>query len=175
MAIGPLGLESNIYVKRTILYNAQIKALPVTAITVVPAPSVGRANVLVMAFLQTNFVSAYTNIDADASAPYIYIDTGGSDVRSNYLYNVASGNATYDHQLTAFLTGLGGRFALLTPLSIQTALGVSTWGTVPPAGVWTQMDNAPFQLTCVNGGAFTGGNAANKLKVTVYYTVEEIL
>lgn len=141
------------------LTDAQIKALPSERVEIVPAPATGKALLYITSFFQINTsAGAYTNVDADGR---IYIDYGGE---------LAS--------LPAILpSGANLRTWVLPPASQfgQNPSVLSTFNSVNIARS-TGIDETPLYIKIDNNGAgdFTGGNAANTLKVTVYYVVVDL-
>lgn len=153
--------------QRTVtLTDAQIKALPTTPVQIVAAPGDGRVLIFHSAVLVSNWSDAnkYTNI-------------AGSGVRELAVYygaefeNASTKNPSV---LNAFFFGVPATMARLKPYSpSDTDLMVMSLVHVDAA---ESMYNQPFNLYCYNGasGNFTGGDAANTLKVTVFYTVFDL-
>ncbi len=146
------------------LTNAQIKALPTTPVTVVAAPGAGFELVPIHATLHMDWAADYTNIDAAAQVLVRY-DAGQAPLSG--LDEAAS----YTTGVTGLLAEGASTSAFLTPLSYKS----STNKSVALAGQDdAQTENLALTLVADNNGMsdFTGGDAANSLKVTLlYYTV----
>lgn len=151
------------------LTDAQVKALPTTAFTLVAAPGLGFTIVPLMVYLNSKFVAgAYTNINANSS---MQVDLPVGSTWSNYLANDSGASLTY---LSTFLGASSGRVVFREYQDVSTTS--PGWGPLvyPPGSTF---ENGALQLKVDNGGSgdFTGGNAANGLKVVTYYTVESVL
>ena len=129
------------------LTDAQIKALPTTAIDVVPAQGANTVIAPVLVTVITNLVTAYTN-RANSLLIVSYQKPSGTPI------SFAETLSTSIPLVAA--TGLG----FITPASFGTSQR-------------TDIDNRALQIRADNLGAgdFTGGNASNAMKVTVLYTV----
>lgn len=140
------------------LTNNQVKALPQTPITVVPAPGANRIAIPLYATgLVNSTAGAYTNLDA--------------------AHYVALRHATSTDQLT---TGVG--------IISQTAAQVLNWQPAQFPNTDLILDisvglfpanatNKAIQIFADNGAAgdFTGGHASNSLTVTVVYVVFDLV
>lgn len=159
----------------TVLTNAQIKALPTTAVELVPAPASGIA-VPLMAFVTCDHAAgAYTNINATFS--YITVVHGDDAIEPMTLITNSDGDGG-NRVVSLFLSQL---LALGDPGSvmlvnnggsnINAPQGVTTSGHFYETELWA----GALSLYAYNSGSgnFTGGNAANSLTVTVLYTVVE--
>jgi hypothetical protein len=137
------------------LTNAQIIALPTTPVVVLAAPAAGTVIQLVRATGSLNAVAgAYTNVDAAAA---MYFGYGGATVKASNAA-LLTGTATVA-QLSIFLWGGAG---------ISTAVLVTN-GAI--AGLQTAYAAVAIDIAVDNNaqGVFTGGNAANSLRVTLDY------
>ena len=148
------------------LTDAQIKALPTTLVDIVPAQGVGKMVVPVTAFIQSNFeAGVYTNI-VDASWQ---------------LTNNATGDVS-DTKLSAPLRAeaiLNSQSSQLYFFAIpEMRVGASSFaGYVVTSTSFTEPGNKPLSIGdgfSDSGSPYTGGNAANTLKVTVYYVVVDL-
>ncbi len=142
------------------LTDAQIKALPTTGIEIVAAPGAGKAIDIISCIVSTNFVTAYTNI-TDASLSFL--DNDGSEIGLTLPTTVILGTTTrYIGKMTTPLVFLGsGSFD-------------GSFITQPTS--FADIENKPIVIKDYYAGVsnYTGGNAANTLKVTVYYVVVDL-
>lgn len=146
------------------LTNAQIKALGAgTAVTIVPPPGVGKAFNFVSGFVVLNTTAGvYTNVNV---AAYFQFTLEGFWASVGMVGN----------PMNLMLTGGGVYGAFFAPASSGTvAAGSNTVSEVN--SVADYIDNYALQLSGGNGGAgaFTGGNAANTLKITVLYMIIDV-
>lgn len=165
--------------QRTIvtLTDAQIKALPGTPITLVAAQGSGyRIKVHSATATLTSTAGAYTGIDAAYAS--VELTLGGKWIGlplindnslttplaqvSNFLGTAHA--KVWDIQLP-YLDAVEGGGAAGGGQYLK-YLGNSGMPTV------AQIDNQPLKLSAENGASFTGGNAANTLKVSVYWSPE---
>lgn len=176
--------DSPVVIQKTTaaLTNAQIKALPTTPFTVVAAPGAGRVIVVVSAFAHADLPgnNYYTNIAYDENTPGTYATLSitygdGAGVISKSLVNES---VTFVQTLTQFL-GVNGldpedRLVFLGPYPLGEYGGVPKHPEIISGS--GGVVNQPVKLYCDNAGQgdFTGGNAANTLKVTVLYTVVDV-
>ncbi len=152
--------------------DAQIKALPTTALSIVSAPGAGFMIVPIQYLILVNATAgAYANIHASSTG---LIQTTSTHVlMSGYIANDAS-TTPAQSMMTALFGAAGKRNLTLIPdfSPVTPADGWSIFGDVQ---VTSDIDNRDLELTVSNtGGDFTGGNAANTLKVITYYTVEAV-
>jgi hypothetical protein len=150
------------------LTDAQVKALPTTPIVLAPASPNTVLQPLAALVQATTTSGAYTNINAAGWCGIQYGDTTGA--MSFIVNDVAITGAAADS-----LTRLLGN-ARVTRMRMQQYYDVDTsgnWGLIPFAVTGTGGVNTPLQFTCDNGGAgaFTGGNAANALRVMLLYVI----
>lgn len=147
-----------------ILTDAQIKALPTTSVELVPVPGAGKMLVPRMATLNFARTANYTNIQATA---VLKIANGDG------ILGIAPMNESFG-MVSGFLAGGGNAIVNIAPYSIVDVDSFENVnGTIagPP-----EFDNRSYVIKATNaaGGAFTGGNAANTLKVTVDWSVIDV-
>jgi hypothetical protein len=160
-ALGGGGIRST----TVTLTDAQVKALPTTPVEIVPAPGSGRA-ILYVSGIILNDTSAneYTNIDA-AAFIRCAIDNASASV-------VVNGNALQlllddDDPHYAFLPAADGVDAVSADVGVVAS---------DAYGFTDDIDNIPLSLLAGNGAAgdWTGGDAANWMRVTVFYAVVDV-
>lgn len=125
--------------------DAAIKTLgATTSVTIVPAPGLNRILIPVSGVMRRVMLAAYTNVNAAATL-FLSDSLAGTVVHSNAV----DGD---------FLIAFTDAIATFQPA----ALYQTTRAALANAGIVLQAGNAA-------AGAFTGGNAANRLVVTVSY------
>ena len=160
----------------TILTDAQIKALPTTPITLKTAPAAG---------FQNRFLGATLAIDASAGA-YTNVNTTSAvlEIETAAGARLALGpvnDSTLTTPLARLTTFLGAtdKIAMLNPYAeaIQSG-GSGSFGYLQPSisDATADYEAELIRITVNNNGsgAFTGGNAANTLRVTLYTSLEQI-
>ncbi len=146
--------------------NDEIAASPTTPIDIMAPLGPGLTIMPILVTMTSNFIAAYTNIDA--AMPYAQINYSLGDLWSNYLADDAS--------TVIPLTNFSGFFGVTTRLRVpftrflQTTDVAAEWGAL--ANAVTLNDNTGLQFTVVNGGSgdLTGGDPANTLTFETYYT-----
>lgn len=148
--------------KKTVtLTDAQIKALPTTAVEIVPAPGAGRMIRVVSTTIWCDTtLGAYTNL---ADQGYITLAVNGQEYFS-YLVNDTGESIT---QLSSLLAG-----ETLVSKALLENSQINAWGVEPLA--LPDVENGAVTLVADNDGDFTGGHADNYLKVTVLYTIIDV-
>lgn len=155
---GVLGFPSDdLLVRRTItiLDNDQIKVLPTIPVEVVPSPGDGKRNsILFILLILDASAGAYTNVDAGGIVSVPYIDAGAPFAAGSEAH---SANIFTDNDVNRPLLQLGAFFET-------------------PGYEYAYTANKALGVKVSNGvaGNFTGGNAANTLKIITYYTIEEL-
>lgn len=148
------------------LTDAQIKALPTTPVEIVPSPGAGKVLLFIRGLVIVDATAAdYTNIDADGS--YLTIGYTGGGENTTYVINDAGASLT---QLSALLTGNVRAVSILPLFNFLDGWG-PTNNSVPTEA---NLEAANIEVFAVNGGNFTGGNAANSMKCIVLYTVVDV-
>ena len=158
-------MELVIFTRSVTLTDAQIKALPTTAIEIIPAPAAGTFIAPLAAWAYLNWAADYTNL-VDAENSRVALGYAGTLIsvlspwNESELFNLLADGASH----TAF-TGLQGT---MRDAHIYTQ-GAGQFQDEP--GVL----GAALEVYGVNsGGDFTGGDPANTLKITVWYGIVEV-
>lgn len=159
------------------LTDAEIKALPTTPYSLATAllvPDDTRVDILVGSF-ETNLVSAYTNINSTFAKLFLRwatSDTEFTEFVANDRRTSISGQTVASLQLddlAGFLGIAGRRYA---PIGhSRKAMNVNDWGTLPRIFLVTHADAETLEIAINNNGSgdLTGGNASNKLRLTLTY------
>ena len=155
-------VEVAVYQRKTVLTDAQIKALPTTPVELVPAPGVGKFLTYHSAVvLRKPFAAGYTNISNNDT---IYIDLDDYGVSRVFTDNVESGL----QDLSELLGGYAPEQKKLWTVGIN-------GGTRPNMmGINGSTDNEPLRLVGMASGNWTGGHANNTLEVTVFYSIVDL-
>jgi hypothetical protein len=127
----------------------------------VPAPGAGKILLLHQACLVFKFDAAgYTNAHADH---YLMLAYGDWDVDASSATKL-------------FTNGLDTRGAFVIPSVHSDASFASTTNIFSDSSTTSVFVNAPLKLIADNSsnGDFTGGNAANTLEVTVFYSIVDL-
>lgn len=146
------------------LTNAQVLALPTTAIQLVAAPGAGKILVPLLAWFYVNWTADYTNIDASAALGIEYGTTLASALAT---FQEAT---DFGNQVSNLLADGASHAAVMGPGDFAS----STGGAVSGRGQFADdpgVVNAALNVYANNApsGNFTGGDAANTIQVTVYY------
>jgi hypothetical protein len=143
----------------TTLTNAEILALPVTPIVLMPAPGAGFAILFRMGLSRVDDAAgAYTNVDA-----------------AGFLrFGLLTLTPTFGSQpvlASDGLIGAGVRTTIYPPYAEVTVTGGAETAIIAQnALALTDLENQPLVFAANNAaaGAFTGGNAANSMILTYY-------
>lgn len=173
---GGTGLTTGpaIFVASLQLTDAQIKALPTTPVNIVAAPGANLRYKLHGYTLRSNTsAGAYTNLNATYVDVHIQLST----------YYAGYGPVD-DSTVTPALTNVTSILGAAGQVSYD---GIISMSSTPVAGSrgYVQSDGIPGTAVIVNqpiaiaienngSGNLTGGNAANSLKVFVYYSIEDM-
>ena len=151
------------------LTDAQVKTLPTTPVTIIAAQGANTAITLLSATLISSFAAAvYTNISATGYAFLAYSGAESPGLTSSYIPNDA-GNS-----LTAYSDLFGSTTRKMVQL-IPYQQTVVAWGLSALCVTRATRTNTPIQFAAAQAGSnFTGGNAANTLKIVAYFTVESV-
>jgi len=147
------------------LTDAQIKALPTTPFEIVPAQGAGKFILPVSAIIQSNFSGGvYTNI-TDASWQLVYNDAGSTNLASTPMRSQSILNTTNENfSIFAIPNMFAGVTTFDGSVVTSTLIGVD----------YANKPLAIFDRFTESFSDYTGGNAANTLKVTVYYVVVDL-
>lgn len=170
---GNVPVEVVVYQLKTVLTDAQIKALPTTPVQLVPAPGAGKILIFHSAVVsKPAFTTPYGNT-ADFDGIYIgLVDSGvdrgwWKDSSSNGLDDLGQLLGSADNSARIFYDGVATDIAGTALDSIfQRARTISFNGN----GI-----NQPLNiLGQTSNGNFTGGHASNTLEVTVFYSIVDL-
>jgi hypothetical protein len=158
---------TNYVLQATVALNdAQIKALPTTAVQLVAAPGSGKYLNVHEAILTSDFTAGAYGNTSDTGFIYVSLDPNAGVV-SLLMRN--DGDSV--NPLGTFL-GAAKRATALIPYQNAIKPVLFSQGVVPYVGPVSERENLPLLIQAVNGaGNFTGGNAANVMKVTLFYSV----
>lgn len=163
------GGSSPVSVATVTLTDAQIKALPTTAVQLVAAPGAGKMLVPFLVWMHLTWVADYTNISANSKIQVRYGTTDSSCALTQIVENGPQGD------VSNLLANGASHPAYLT---LQAMVDEPTFGTLGPftTGHGTVIDdptpvNAALSLKATNTGDYATGDSGNSLKVwTFYYT-----
>lgn len=166
-SIGITGPAENILRTATVtLTDAQIKSLATGEVDLVPAPGAGKMNVLLFAVAKIALAASYTNVDALA---FIGIGPSGGAVSSTLI------------DVSPYLTDFGSVPNSLLHFEPQVITTTAALDTPTYARGYSNIVAAEENLALTikgdnNGdGAFTGGDAANTMTITVVYVVIDLV
>lgn len=142
------------------LTHSDIIALPTVPFVIVPAPGDGKINVFLTAAVVSDVThGAYENITEEGgTAPYMYIGLSDETRISDSMYIVTLLTENSAVQYAQFSVGHDN----------DTPVGIILPTNDADLSVY---ENAAIALCAPNGlsGNFTAGNAANTIRITVFY------
>jgi hypothetical protein len=153
--------ELKSFIKKVILTDDEIKALPTTAVELVPAPGAGKAIICPMIYnagvcmFITNLAVGYTNI------------TSGSRIRF-----IIGGGAEIDSEF-----GGGSNFSnLLVPGGTMWAIASDYYQSSRQSNTLTELENKALSVVISQNtdGNFTGGDPTNTIEITISYSIIDI-
>jgi len=155
------------------LTDAQLKALPTTAITLLAALGAGIKTRVMGVSLSGNFTAgAYTNINATYAAFTISaVDRNGRWVAAPIINDTST---TPDMvNATTFFGNAATRECDLPVPDLEIASGAYVVDFMVN-GTAAELVNVPLVITLDNNGSgnLTGGNVANSMKVSLYYVAQ---
>jgi hypothetical protein len=152
-----------VYSATVTLTDAQIKALPTTGVEVVAAPGVGKGLICQSAVIHTNFAVAYT-ADADSSIGICRPD---------------GFPASFQLVAQSLLQATGELYTLLPGVTTPGAAvegDFAGYAYVTESLTKTAIENKGLVVAnfLTSSSDYTGGDAANTMTVTVYYSVFDV-
>ncbi len=172
VANGGTGSASGAAILRSVttVTNAQYLTLPTTPVQLISTPGAGlMINVLYARALATFAAGAYTG--ASAVSSYVYLALGAWPA-SSFVAN--DNSLTPSLGYVSVLNDATNKSFVWVPW-METADPVAAWGLISAVQPSVTGVNEALTLVGVNGGVdFGGGNAANSLKIWVYFTIEAV-
>jgi len=141
------------------LVGDQIQTLPTIAVTLIPAPGPNKLLIPVAAIIIKQFVTGYTNVDANVKLGIVE----DPDTSFNFLSTLNVGNILWEGTTDAKII-----MALRSDEPFALAIN-----SAPQFDIVT---DKPLALGMINGalGNLVGGDEANTLKVTVLYMIIDV-
>lgn len=148
------------------LTNSQIINLEASPQTLITAPGTGKMIIPTLAIFSSNITTDYTNINAAAK---LIIRCPGAGTLMQ-AFN------TTDNSVTSLLSPtswLGDTKAIGWVLPFQYTTGDTNTKTGMYAELTSEYENRPIVIQLTNNGAgiLTAGNAANTLKIQIFYQI----
>jgi len=161
------------------LTDAQIKALPTTPFTLIPAPPSGLRIKVLGASLRSSFAAgAYTNINATLAEAAIYYLGDFTQWAAVGLVDDATYVAHGAHRFSNVFGVAGARIVDLGPYVDTPSDGLAgdLW-TLPNVQILASTNGTALAFAINNNGSgnLIDGNVANSMTVTVYYVQESVV
>lgn len=159
----PGGNGGEVLSKKIVLNDDQIKSLPTVSVEIIPAVSNGKI-ILPIAFAAKLDATAgqYTNLDAGTTVLIIGWDNGAGGTLVDAMAYIR-----YSFVETLNIDWSFGSLIGRTDANIYDALQAFETGE-------QNIEAKSLVIAAYNAGNFTGGNAANSLTLTVYYSVVDL-
>jgi hypothetical protein len=179
---GNVAIVQTVYSLKTVLTDAQIKALPTTPIDLVPSPGVDKAIVSLGGFMKIDAIAgAYTNIaklDSDGVTAFFF---GHIPASCATLPMLMTSNAL-NGSLERFKLVPYGFSSIYTNTDEEVVKNVLTAGEPKLIAGFNNVGNTAFKLIVDNYdaayetdmGNFTGGHPDNTIEVTIFYTIVDL-
>jgi hypothetical protein len=152
------GTGGSMLTKQATLTDAQIRALPTTPVTIIP----GTPGYLILPFL------AVLELNATAGA-YTNVSAGPA----NQIFTITGTRRNQAGRLDDCLAGPSQKTTILPLAGALDAVPPTVTQPIRAAQLAADAAGQPLQIAASNtGGNLTGGNAANTLRVTVYYLLQ---
>jgi hypothetical protein len=154
-------------IKQTYLYlnNDEIKRLPTDGAVIKAAPRPGVLLQPILVVVNTDFsAGAYSNI-SDGS----YFTVGPNGGGSGYVADDSSTTPALDGMTALFGTATK-KTTVIDNQYVYASQVAAGWGNQNFVWGTSVLENKPFNVYVFNsGGNFTGGNANNRMKITLLY------
>lgn len=169
LTLAPGVTAVTVYQRKTILTDAQIKALPTTPVELVPAPGDGMFlfvhNIVVK---KQALVANYTNM---SQYDQIYVQYGSDGTVISYGFNWDNDRPVTD--LLQLLTNdQGGNRIFRLPLKNTIQAPAGAMEVIGAEGTW--LNRAVHMLAYSTLGNWTGGDPANTIEITVFYSIVDL-
>jgi hypothetical protein len=157
------------YELKTVLTDAEIKALQTTSIQLVPAQGAGKALFFKGAIFRKKFTAGSYGTFTDGDVLYIrYADPASRQLDAGFVQDNANGVSA----LEDFFWTTGEKYFDPIKQNLQGTNKLQQPSVIADA---MEFENKALELKAIiANGDLTGGNAANTLEVTVYYSIVDL-